>query len=206
MKEVIPTPSPTAAPATDQTPSSTAPAGAKPITLQSILECKEGTSIAIGKVLEGATTDEQLQRIADFQTQCLQSFQVVQAKLDQEVKSESNIKLSEALEKTQNRIIIEQKMLRFLIKSDTPGAGNKMGEEMLGFIFAAKMTAPQENEAWGEYRASLEAEKTAPPKGNTDFVGWGLLIIMLFIIGRALLKRADNKDKAESKSNEKPPV
>lgn len=178
----------------------------KPITLQSILECKEGTSNAMGKILTGSSTPEQLVRMDEYQTLCLKQFKVLAEKLKLEVESDSNIKLAEALESTENRIIIEQKMIRFLIKTETPKDGIHLGEEMLGFVFAGKLVAPKENNAWGAYKVSLEEEKSAPPKGNTDFLGWGLLIIMAFVLGRALLKKYGPKGTTDSESNEKGPL
>lgn len=172
--------------------------------LQSVLECKEGAKVAMGNILsEKSTTKEQFLKMEEYQGNCLQNIKILTQKVAQEPRTTPNILLLTALEKTESRLIVDQKMVKLLNYGSQNGTN--VGEEMYGMIYAAQLVTQREHLAWDEYKEALEelppVEATTQGQG-VDFIGWGFLIIMGFIVIRALLK----KQGAKTPPNEKPPV
>jgi hypothetical protein len=175
MKEEIKEPTPIS-------PTSPQPSSMPEVpTFQKIIDCKEGTVSALDKVLTINPSPEQLQAVSDYQKKCISMLSQAQAKINQESQSRVNDKLLEAIEKTQNRIVVDNQIVNSIKDSFSSNNGVKLTEEVLGFVYGSKMMVQFEQENWAEYKALVEKQKNETSSSSSTFDIFGVLFLILII-------------------------
>lgn len=170
---------------TDISPTSPQPSTAPEVpTFQKIIDCKEGTVSALEKVLKFNPSAEQLRLVNDYQKKCLNLLTKAKNKISEESYSKSNNKLLEAIEKTHNRIVLDNQIINSLESSFSNNNKGNLAEDVLGFVYGSKMLIQFEQESWFEYKKIVEKEKLETPSSSSfDIFGVLFLILIISLIG-----------------------
>lgn len=135
------------------------------------------------KVLKINPNPQQLQVVIDYQNKCLEKINVALVKTESD-SGAVNDALAFALEKTKNRLVLDNQIITKIQKSFDSKNGVALTEDIMGFLFASKMMYQQEQNGWATYKVALEKQtlEDQKPSGGFDF-SWVLLIIILIIAG-----------------------
>ena len=132
------------------------------LSFKAIIECKEGSMKVMEKVVSIGPSLDQLKIVHDYQTKCLQTLGAAKIKISAEPVDSANEALLFALEKTSNRLILDNQIIKKLSDSFASNNGVALTEDVLGFLFASKMMYQQENDGWGKYKTALEQKNLQP--------------------------------------------